>query len=186
MGASYSYASREADEANDRAEDKALRAKLDCKDFAQRFAADDASLTVVRGYVVLPTDGFTEHWWCQTKRGVIVDVTSLAGCRGEYIPLKERADVMYSMCSALVGACEVRPRCEWCETRAKIEKGGVNRANIKVDALRIMVDRLWADNARLCSELAKSGAALEAAERRERRAAEEWREAERKRRGEWR
>lgn len=124
-------------------------AELDCKDFAAEVAKSDSKLLVVRGYIVLPENGFTEHWWCQTKRGIVVDITPLAACDGQYIPLKERSAVPELLCGALNGGCQVDPVCEWCEVRHRLEADGHERTLIKTDRgisqLRVVFDRLWND-----------------------------------------
>lgn len=123
--------------------------QLDCKDFAAEVAKSDSKLLVVRGYIVLAENGFTEHWWCQTKRGIVVDITPLAACDGQYLPLKERSAVPELLCGALNGGCQVDPVCEWCEVRYRLEADGHERTLINTDRgisqLRVVFDRLWND-----------------------------------------
>lgn len=129
--------------------------QLDCKDFAREYADRHRDLRVVRGYVVLPA-GFTEHWWCATKRkGFIVDVTTLAGCGGNYVPLDDDG-AMVSLCDAMAGDCQQEPTCAWCKARLGLESTGLRRARLKPVNLRVVLDRLFAQNLRLQEQLARA------------------------------
>lgn len=118
-------------------------APLDCKDFANTTADLSSDLSVVRGYAVIPDSGFTEHWWCQTQRGQVVDVTSLAGLAPQYLSLAERSEVPTLICVTMAGACSVKPKCEWCVMRHRLEGKGLARASLRADVPRVVFDRLW-------------------------------------------
>lgn len=134
---------------------EASEPSFDCKDAAVTYAELHSDLDIVRGYAILP-GGFTEHWWCVSKRGSVVDVTALAGCNATYIALEERSPTFVSYCDAMVGACEYVPSCEWCKVRRRLERKGHKRVSVAPKhAPRAIVDRLLARNTDLMRELAK-------------------------------
>lgn len=60
-----------------------------CKEMAEAAAAEDASLTVVRGHYLCPIWGEQAHWWTVRQDGTIYDPSALqfpSGGLGEYVP----------------------------------------------------------------------------------------------------
>lgn len=134
--------------------DTAAPPEPDCKETSAKLVALDSGLVVVRGYVVFtdPEDGhgFTEHWWCKAARkGTDETVDPCMGhLKVEYMPLRERGDVLQSICDAFDGPCQQTPTCEWCEGRFGLETRGLSRRRL-VRPPRVIVDKLMAENARL-------------------------------------
>ena len=141
------------------------RASIDCKSTALGLCLFDPLLKVNRGFAVwrdgkagekFPVGGFTEHWWCVSRTGLIVDITSLRtilGCVPEYVSLE--AGPLISLCNASDGPCETRPICAWCVTRKKLVSSGLSRIRLYELDHRPMLDKLFADKVRLKSELAR-------------------------------
>lgn len=162
MGApAYDYLRVErlaAEETQERKLDASL-AGIDCKVAALGLCSVDSSLRPVRGFAVFRAEklhGFTEHWWCIRRNGVIVDVTTLRSIVGgipQYVPL-EQSVPMFSTCDALDGPCQEKSTCAWCKARKKLVDAGLSRVRIAELSHRVMLDKLFADNAKLREELA--------------------------------
>ena len=130
--------------------------RIDCKDYAIRYATEHHDLSPVRGYALFDF-GFTEHWWLATKAGKVVDITALRSLLGgvpEYVALP-KARIVESTCDALDGPCESKPRCEWCVVRSKLERRGNHRLWHDELTHRLMFDRLFRENAKMRAQLRK-------------------------------
>jgi hypothetical protein len=60
-----------------------------CKELAEKAAASDSTLRLVRGYYLCPIWGKQAHWWCQRDDGTAVDTSvkqfPTAGVGAEYV-----------------------------------------------------------------------------------------------------
>lgn len=67
-----------------------------CRELAEAAAADDPSLTIVRGHYFCPIWNTNEqHWWCVNHEGKIVDPSRLqfpSGGAGVYEPFDGMVD----------------------------------------------------------------------------------------------
>ncbi len=135
---------------------KGKLAKLDCKGYAARLVISDRTLSPVRGYL-LTDEGFSEHWWCVHRpTQTVVDITNFGLLKGTtHVALTERDEHQVSLCDALVGPCQMKPKCEWCVARGKLEKKGKQRRWLKEpnSVFRLMLDVLYQERSRMAEEL---------------------------------